>query len=159
MATDRAQPGTAGTAEREDLDPSIVRDLVEVNRDAHKGFTASADNLEDRDLADTFRRLGAERESFATELIDALPGTDLDDEDGSIVGALHRAWIDLKDAITGDDHAILAAAEAGEDHALRTYEKALDEDLPERIETIVRRQFTQVTAGHDTVRELRDARS
>jgi uncharacterized protein (TIGR02284 family) len=160
MAVDPAQSGTVATNEQDvEFDLDIIRGLVEVNRDAQKGFEESAENLEDSDLSDTFRRLGAERASFASELIDAYPGTDLVEEEGSILGALHRAWIGVKDAFTKGDHAILAAAEAGEDHAVKTYEKALEKDLPERFDSIVRRQYTQVKAGHDTVRELRDARS
>ena len=37
------------------------------------------------------------------------------DNTGSIGGALHRGWIDLKSALGGGDHAILAATETGED--------------------------------------------
>lgn len=160
MAVDPAQSGTVGTNDRDvDLDLDIIRDLVEVNRDAQKGFEESADNLEDPGLSETFRRLGAQRASFASELANAYPSTELTEEEGSVLGALHRAWIDVKNAFTEGDHAILAAAEVGEDHAVKTYEKALDSDLPERLEAIVRRQYSEVKAGHDKVRELRDARS
>lgn len=37
------------------------------------------------------------------------------DNTGSVGGALHRGWIDMKSALGGGDHAILAATETGED--------------------------------------------
>ena len=41
---------------------------------------------------------------------------------------MHRAWINLKSAVTsGDDHAILAECERGEDSAVDEYKKAMEE--------------------------------
>jgi uncharacterized protein (TIGR02284 family) len=64
----------------------------------------------------------------------------------------------MKDALTGSDpHAILAAAERGEDHAVAQYREALNEDLPAPIRTVVSQQATAVKTAHDQVRDLRDA--
>jgi uncharacterized protein (TIGR02284 family) len=64
----------------------------------------------------------------------------------------------MKDALTGSDpHAILAAAERGEDHAVSKYKEVLDEDIPAGLKAFVTKQATEVKAAHDKVRELRDA--
>lgn len=51
--------------------------------------------------------------------------------------------------------AVLEACERGEDVAKRNYEKALGEDLPANIRSIVQRQYEGVVENHDLVRDLR----
>jgi uncharacterized protein (TIGR02284 family) len=75
-------------------------------------------------------------------------------------GALHRGWINLKGALSrGDDHAILAECERGEDSAVEEYKKALDDDLSPSLYELVSRQYSDIKAAHDRIRNLRDARS
>jgi uncharacterized protein (TIGR02284 family) len=64
----------------------------------------------------------------------------------------------LKDALTGyDPHAVLAAAEMGEDHAVEEYEDALEEvDLGDDLRNLIARQAGDVQRVHDQVRNLRD---
>ena len=56
--------------------------------------------------------------------------------------------------LTSGDHAILAAAEADEDHAVATYAEALETNLPIAFGDTVRSQYTSVKQAHDTVREI-----
>ena len=78
--------------------------------------------------------------------------------EGSVPGALHRSWMALRDALTGDDpYAVLAAAEEGEDHAVAEYRKAVSADLPDPVRSTVERQAAEVKTGHDKVKALRDA--
>ena len=72
---------------------------------------------------------------------------------------MHRAWIDLKSAVTsGDDHAILAECERGEDSAVKEYRDAMGkEELSSPIRQIVSRQYTEVQNAHDRIKQLRDA--
>ena len=63
--------------------------------------------------------------------------------------------MNIKDAIAGhDDKAIIAEAERGEDVAVASYQRALQQGLPADIEPTVRRQFSEVKSAHDHVREL-----
>jgi uncharacterized protein (TIGR02284 family) len=76
---------------------------------------------------------------------------------GSMTGALHRGWVDVKSAVTDrSDHAILAECEKGEDVAKKRYHDALEEDLPADVRAIVERQYQGVLQTHDRVRDLRD---
>ena len=72
---------------------------------------------------------------------------------------MHRAWINLKAAVTsGDDHAILAECERGEDSAVSEYKKAIEEStLSAPIRDTISRQYADVKSAHDRIRELRDA--
>jgi uncharacterized protein (TIGR02284 family) len=65
----------------------------------------------------------------------------------------------LKSVVTGgDDYAILAECERGEDSAVEEYKKALDKDLPQPLYELVSRQYTDIKAAHDRIRSLRDSR-
>ena len=76
----------------------------------------------------------------------------------SIAGALHRGWINIKSAVTGqDDAAILNECERGEDVAKNAYKDALAADLPSNAASIVQQQATAVQQAHDRIRGLRDA--
>ena len=80
------------------------------------------------------------------------------EDSSSTTGAMHRAWINVKSAVTNRDrHAILAEAERGEDTAVAAYKDAMEKDLPAPIRDIVGRQSAEVKAAHDKVRNLRDA--
>src|SRR5213594_2435077 len=77
---------------------------------------------------------------------------------GSAAGALHRGWINLKSAVTrGDDHAILAECERGEDSAVEEFRKALDNGFSASVQEIVSRQYAEIKQAHDSVKHLRDA--
>ena len=66
----------------------------------------------------------------------------------------------LKDALAGSSpDGVLDAAEQGEDHAIKEYDKALGSDLSTELRTVVERQSMEVRAAHDEVRSLRDAHS
>jgi uncharacterized protein (TIGR02284 family) len=71
---------------------------------------------------------------------------------------LHRGWINIKSAITGqDESSILNEAERGEDAAKKAYKDALEQTLPANVNAVVQRQAEAVNTAHDKVRNLRDA--
>lgn len=138
----------------------VLEDLIETLEDGKKGFRQAADHLDEErpDIARQMRDFADERERFSAELreVAAAEGIEIVEE-GSVAGALHRGWISIKDALsTNDTHAVLAAAETGEDHAVEEYEAALKEQLPTQVQEIVARQAAAVRDAHDAVRALRD---
>ena len=94
----------------------------------------------------------------ARELQELVRGMGGDPErSGSAAAALHRGWINIKEAVTGrDDKAILEEVERGEDYAKAQYRKALEQDLPANVKSVVERQYQGVIANHDKVKALRD---
>jgi uncharacterized protein (TIGR02284 family) len=142
---------------------AVIEDLVETLEDGAKGFEQAAELLADGenagDLASEMRALASERRQMSGEMRDmaASLGHDIDEE-GSAGGAIHRAWMSLKDAMTGTDpHAVLATAEEGEDHAVSEYEDALaKDDLTPALRALIERQAQAVKRAHDKVRALRD---
>jgi uncharacterized protein (TIGR02284 family) len=144
-------------------DKKVTKDLMQTLEDGRKGFAEAADKLTETDrpeIASTFRTLSAQRNTFYAELeqLAANYGDDDLDESGSLAAAVHRGWMSLKDALTGSDpKGVLDVSEQGEDHAVKEYEKALDEDISPDLRNVVQRQFADVKAAHDQVRGLRDA--
>ena len=76
---------------------------------------------------------------------------------GSVSGAIHRGWVEVKSAVTGRDaKAILEECERGEDYAKARYADVLKRDLPTQLREIVQRQYEGVLSNHDRIRRLRD---
>jgi uncharacterized protein (TIGR02284 family) len=71
---------------------------------------------------------------------------------------MHRGWVNLKSALTGDsDRSALDECERGEDAALGRYRDALKQDLPSEIVALVQRQYEGAKRNHDQIRTLRDS--
>lgn len=138
---------------------SVLNSLIETCKDGQEGFRNAAENVRTADFKSLFSELSMQRQQFIGELQTLVRGLGEDTEkSGSVAGALHRGWIDLKSALTsGDEHAILAECERGEDSAVAEYRDALEHDeLPANVRAVVRQQFMGVQAAHDRVRDLRD---
>lgn len=140
---------------------SILNDLIETLKDGQEGFRAAAEDVSSPDLKTLFREFSQQRSQFVTELQVVAKdfGEDEPENSGSVAGALHRGWINLKAALASrDDHAILAECERGEDSAVATFRNVIDSgDLPPNVQAIVQRQSGVIKATHDRVRTLRDA--
>ncbi|NNF64924.1 MAG: PA2169 family four-helix-bundle protein [Acidimicrobiia bacterium] len=157
-----ATSGMVDTDERMDGHDvvSTLEHLATTAEDGAKGFAQAAEHVDDSRIAQVFTELGAERARFAEELraFIATRYQEVVTEEGSIKAAIHRGWIALKDALTGTDvHAVVAAAESGEDYALEQYNEAIEKPLPNDIAAVVSRQRSAVKAAHDRVRNLKDA--
>ncbi|RZI82880.1 MAG: PA2169 family four-helix-bundle protein [Microbacterium sp.] len=143
-------------------DKKVGEELVETLKDGEHGFASAAEKVRDSDhaeWADTLQRLSEQRAGFRNEIV-ALGHEYADDVDvsGSAAAALHRGWISLKDALTGDDAGgVLGAAVTGENHAVTEYEKALEQDLSPGFREVVARQHAAVVAARDEVKALHDA--
>jgi uncharacterized protein (TIGR02284 family) len=136
-----------------------VHDVIIVCRDGEQGFRGAAQAVKAPAMKEMFEQYSAQRGKFATELQTAVKalGFETIDPQG-LGGVLYAAWINLKGLATGHDvHAILVEAERGEDWSLKTYCTALGKTLPPEITSIVQKQYEQVQAAHDRIRNLRDA--
>jgi uncharacterized protein (TIGR02284 family) len=139
---------------------STINDLIETLKDGQEGFRAAAAGVKSPDLRAQFTEYSNQRAQYSGEL-QALARTLGDpnpENSSSVASTVHRGWINLKAAVTGqDDHSILEECERGEDVAVDAFRSALAADLPANVRAIVQRQSVGVQAAHDRVKALRDA--
>lgn len=137
---------------------SVLEDLIEACRDGQNGYRDAAEHVRDESLRSFFNEQSLERATFAGEL--EVVAQRLGEHDptrtGSLSGAMHRAWFDLKEKMGLGDQGILNSVEAGEDRAKKAYEDAIQAKLPADVREIVERQNERVVAAHDRARMLRD---
>jgi uncharacterized protein (TIGR02284 family) len=139
---------------------SVLDELIETLKDGQQGFRQAAESVSDPKLKSLFRDYSDQRSRFVTALQTEARrfGEKEPDNDSSAAGALHRGWINLKSTVTGgDEHAILAECERGEDSAVEEFQKAVQDELPPALQEVVLRQYGEIKAAHDRIRDLRDA--
>lgn len=140
---------------------STINGLIETLKDGQEGYRQAAEAVKDPELKSLFNEYSLQRSQFAGELQSEVIslGEPKPEDSSSTTGALHRAWINLKSAVTKqDDHAILAECERGEDSALKEYRDAMEkEELSSPVRDLISRQYTEVKTAHDQIKQLRDA--
>ncbi len=138
---------------------STINGLIAICRDGEEGFKEAADGVASSDLWSLFQNLSVQRRQFADDLQTVVQTLgDQPKESGSLAGAAHRAWIDLKSVLTGnDDTAILNECERGEDQAKNAYQEALSKDIPDLARKVVQDQYEMVLIAHDRIKALRDS--
>jgi uncharacterized protein (TIGR02284 family) len=138
---------------------STLNNLIETCKDGQNGFTTAAEGVNRSDLKNLFMNYAQQRGEFARELQQEVRNLGGDPENGgSIAATLHRGWINVKSAVTGDDEsAVIAECERGEDSAVSNYKDALEQSLPPKAQALVLRQYNEVKAAHDRIRSLERA--
>lgn len=138
---------------------SILNNLIETCKDGQQGFKDAAEGTENSELKKTFYDYSQQRSKFAGELQELVRGMGGEPEDSaSFTGSIHRGWINIKSAVTGQDEtAILNECERGEDVAVKQYKEALEETMPENVSEVVRRQYADIQAAHDTIKGMRNS--
>ncbi|WP_316738744.1 PA2169 family four-helix-bundle protein [Pedobacter aquatilis] len=140
----------------------VLNDLIEINNDRADGFDKAVKDIspENIDLKATFEQLSEQSRKNVTALA-GLVGKHGENPDtgNTILGSIHRAWIDLKSSFGGDDRkSILEECERGEDAIKKAYKEALQEnELGEEVRNVLLEQQQGINASHDTIKALRDA--
>lgn len=148
-----------GSDKNKDMERQLL-DVIKVLVDGQKGFADIGEHLKDETLKRYFLAESLKRANFRAELENELHRAGMADvkEGGTAGGAVHRVWGDLKAHLgAGSDHQLLATAEQGEDVAKKTYQEALEKDLPLPIRQLLTEQQAHVNNSHDYVRNHRDA--
>ena len=138
-----------------------VNALIVINHDRHIGYKKASEDIKDADLKSLFMQFSEQSSRFAQELSRFVPAPEKPEPDETKnSGKLHRMWMDLKSAITNNDRkVVLSSCEFGEDHALKTYNDALEhtDELPLGALDIITKQKAEIQKSHDQVKALRDA--
>ena len=139
-------------------DTRTLNDLIATVIDSVDGYTESAKDVGSPRFKDLFLARAGERREVADRLrtqVSALGGDP--EDDGTILAAGHRAFVNLKSAVTGkDDKAIVAEVERGEDHLKAKFEDALkDDNLSASVRESIQSAWSSVKQGHDEMSALK----
>lgn len=126
-------------------------------RDGENGYRDAAEHASDPQLKRLFSDFSDQRRQLAGQIENLLANLgEKPREGGSVGAALHRGWLNLRDALSGrDDYAVVAEAERGEDAAVQNYQDVLKEALPADVKELLEQQYSTVKASHDRVRDLK----
>ncbi|MDP2263841.1 MAG: PA2169 family four-helix-bundle protein [Hydrogenophaga sp.] len=132
--------------------------LIETSKDGEYGFRTSGEHCKSPQIRELFMKRADECRKAAAELQSLVVQHGGSAEDtGSASGAMHRGWVAVKGALAGyTDLAMLEETERGEDVALASYRRALEQDLPPNVRSVVETHLQGVQRNHDQVRMLRD---
>lgn len=137
---------------------SLLNGLIETSKDGEQGFKKAAEAVTDAELKTILTTCAEDCVRTVRELqeqVHKLGGKP--ESKGSLSGALHRGWLNLKAAITGqNNHAILVECERSEDIAKKHYHDALQEELPMDIRILIEAQYQNVLKHHEQIRQLRN---
>jgi uncharacterized protein (TIGR02284 family) len=135
---------------------STLNNLAQTCLDGAEGFRTAAGGVRSLELKELFQEYARRRAGFAGELQDEVRRLGGEPADaGSVTASLHRGWMGLKAALTGEDEsAVLGECERGEESALSAYRAALDVDMPASVRALVERQFAEVKEARQHIRGL-----
>ncbi|MEJ7622495.1 MAG: PA2169 family four-helix-bundle protein [Pyrinomonadaceae bacterium] len=155
---DATMNDTANTTESNDDVISCLNGLVEICKDGQDGFKDAAEGVERSELKTVFYEFSQQRSEFVGVLQGLIRNLGGDPETtGSVAGAVHRGWINIKSAVTGkDEEAILNECERGEDYAKEAYGDAQKKNLPANVSDVIGQQAQAVQAAHNRVKALRN---
>jgi len=138
----------------------LLKELVQTLKDGEKGYSEALTDVEDQDLKEVFKHYAVQRDGYLTELEHQMHQLNIKvEEDSSLTGTIHRAFINLKAAITSKNReSILNECERGEDYAVKAYQTALQaEGLPGQLKPILEKQYQGIQEAHDKIKSLRNA--
>lgn len=110
---------------------SDLKGLVSIVNDGKEGYNSAAESTDNMELKAVFLKYVAQRALYENELKSHIQkhGGISTDEDGGILGAIHRTWIDIKEALTNkSETALLSAVTTGEKAALEKFDMAIEKN-------------------------------
>ena len=138
-----------------------LNDLVKINNDRIMGYEKAVEDTEDAQLDDLFRHYIIQSQNFRSQLADHIVRIDglavSDATTSDISSKIHRAWIDIKAAVTGKDRdTVLSSVEFGENAALDAYKDAIEKDhIPAYIKEDLMKQMGQLEDASERIKALR----
>jgi uncharacterized protein (TIGR02284 family) len=139
-------------------DIRTLNGLIATTLDSADGYETSAADAGDSRFSSLFTARAAERRTVVQQLqaqVSQLGGNP--EDDGTLLAGAHRAFVNLKAAVTGrDDKAIVNEVERGEDHIKHKFEAALaDGEVSPATKATIEAAYRSVREGHDQMRDIK----
>ena len=135
-----------------------LKDLLQLNLNGQNGYTAAATDLKNEDYKTLLAGYAQERGEHANALSELLRAHHYaPDKTGSLSGALHEGWMNLRAALSSSDISVFAECERADELALAAYQEVIGRTTTEPILEILRHQFTNIRTAYERVKALRGA--
>lgn len=141
---------------------NVLQNIIEKNYDAEKGYKKAMEDAKNPALKSFLGEQAAQRSRFATTIDQRLRQLgETPKESGSITGSLHRAWINIKSSVAGnDDEAVLEEVIRGEKASVDEYQDVLKNntltpDITQELQT----QLRDIQSTLNRVKRLEDIKS
>jgi len=132
-----------------------LNDLIEINRDRAKGYERAVQDVTTVHLDSTlqsFQQYKKDSEDYIQKLsqhVRDMGGTP--ETSSSAGGAIHRAWIDIKTALSSHEtESALGSCIYGDDAAIKAYESAMESDnriVDQQIISTLNRQVSSIRSA------------
>jgi len=134
----------------------VLNGLISTTLDSADGYAEAARDARNPRFKSLFDLRATDRRQLSAELqakVHSLGGKP--DDGGSLLGAGHRMFLNLKSAVTGSDESVITEIEGGEGYLKGKYEVALQDDgLSEHVKVLVARVYEHVKADDDQSHNL-----
>ncbi|TVQ36348.1 MAG: PA2169 family four-helix-bundle protein [Geminicoccaceae bacterium] len=136
-----------------------LNDLISTTLDSALGYEEAAKAAAKPTFKTLFDDRAKARRQLAGDLqaeVRKLGGKP--EDDGSMMGAAHRMFLNLKHTVTGTDQSVIAEVESGESHIKAKFDDALaTEALPESARLVMKRVNEAINADHDKMITVKHA--
>ncbi len=139
-------------------DCKVLNSLIETTIDSADGYEQAAKEARNPQYRRLFEERAFERRQVYNDLRQEVARLGGEAEaEGTLLASGHRAFLKLRDAISGDDDKqVVDEVERGEDVIKARYEKAMgDGELTSEAREAVTRAYSSVKAGHDQMSALK----
>lgn len=126
---------------------SNLNQLLEKTYDAEKGYKEAASNAKNAKMKSFLEEQSQQRNSFGREIKQEIKAFDQEpDKGGSVKGTLHRTWMDVKTAFSGDENeTVMEEVQRGEKAAIEDYDEILGESsLPASTKSMLQSQRQKI---------------
>ena len=133
---------------------SLINEILALLEDGRKGYQEASERAEDASVKLHLNELSMARIQLVDDLARA---SDEEPAGGTLKGTLHRAWIEVRDAIpTSDNTNVLRECERGETFLADRYKDALnDPEIPASLKTLLEKQRNEVIANLAVIVSMR----
>lgn len=138
---------------------NVLQGIIEKNYDAEKGYRKSMKDAKNPALKNFLKQQAVQRSGFATAIDQELRNLGETPKDsGSMTGTLHRAWIDIKSSVAGNnDEAVLEEVIRGEKASVNEYEEVINKNnLAPHINSVLQSQLRDIQGTLNRVKTLED---
>lgn len=136
-----------------------LKSLITANANSAEVFRKASDLAKSGGLTSLFQSIAVKRESYASDLQQALALTgETKQYDTNLVEPLQSWFMKVRDALQSDEEVgLLSELERSEDRILHAYEGALKETAGSPLNSRLHEQIAGVKKDHDQIRDMRDA--